>query len=154
MKLIAIETGKRQNGEFVLLALREATAHGRAALEDVALAYRDGAKVHVKHTKGRTSRLFGDGIDNHQVEQILASREAESFVFALGTEVQVEAVARRVRTIGEDDFPTYDVEGTELRETTARDATYALDDAEVPLLHEPDLGSIEEGSLNEQMNRR
>lgn len=154
MKLIAIEAGKRQNGEVVFSALQEASEKERIALDDIALVYRDGGRVHVHHRKGGVARLFRHGIEDRQVEQIVARRDVESFVFASGSEDQVEAVARRVRTLGDGDFRTYDVDGSELLETTQRDPTYAVEDTEAALLEEPEIPEpLGSENLIERANR-
>ena len=127
MKLIAVATDNQDQGEFVFTSLQEAVAKGRTTLDDVALAYRDpqGA-VTLNHTKGRLSRLFGSGIDDSRMKRVLESSPDGAFVFALGEEDAVDAVARRVNTVTKGSMKAYAVEGDTLNQITEEDSTYAL----------------------------
>jgi hypothetical protein len=127
VKLIAVGTDTSQQGNFVFTSLQEAVAKGRFQLDDIALAHRQGDDVHIDHTKGRLSRTFGSGIDDDRVKRVFAANpESVGYVFALGDENIVDAIARRVRTLTKGDMKTYDVEDASLIETIATDETYAL----------------------------
>jgi hypothetical protein len=137
MKLIAVATENEDQAQFVYTALQEARAKGRVRLDDVALASRDtGGHVNVSHTKGRVSRMFGSGIDEKDVRQVLATAPGPVYVFALGAEENVDAVTRRVNTVTRGSMKTYDVEGGTLTRTTEQDATFALSGETAALLED------------------
>jgi hypothetical protein len=140
MKLIAIQTDNPQRGRFVFTAIEEAAVSKRIRLSDVVLVCDEGQGLTVHHLRGWFSRIFGDGIDDGRARRIAAEASPGSaFVFALGPEDQVEAVSRRVRTLTDGALRTFDVEGDQLLETTARDATYELQDTESARLSEPEI---------------
>jgi hypothetical protein len=127
MKLIAVATENEDQGQFVFTSLQEAVAKGRMSLADVAFAYRDPrGDLSLSHTKGRLSRLFGSGIDDDRVRQVVEAAPEGAYVFALGEEEAVDAVARRVNTVTKGSMKTYAVRSDGLSEITEQDTTYEL----------------------------
>jgi hypothetical protein len=146
MKLIAVATDNQDQAQFVLTSLQEAEAKGRMTLEDVALVR--GAEV--THTKGRVSRMLGKGIEDDQVKRISTLHpDVDTFVFALGPAKDVDAVARRVRTVTKGEMRTFAVDGDDLAETTERDETFELEEGGSALLEEPGV-AFQEGNLPHQ----
>jgi hypothetical protein len=140
MKLIAIQTDNAQQGRFVFTAIEEAAVLKRVNLTDVVLACDEGNGLEVHHLKGWFGRMFGEGIDDKRARRIAEQVDpGAALVFALGAEEEVEGVARRVRTLTDGAIRTFDVEDEALRETTARDASYELQDTESARLSEPQL---------------
>jgi hypothetical protein len=154
MKLIAIQTDNPQQGRFVFTAIEEATVSERVQLTDMVLASDEGHGLAVHHLRGWFSRMFGESIDDGRARRIAAqAAPGSAFVFALGAEDQVEAVARRVRTLTDGAIRTFDVEGDALHETTGRDATYELQDTESARLSEPEIDWTEVSMTKQRLEQ-
>jgi len=131
-KVLAIRAPGRDQGEFVLASLHEATEKKRIELDDIALVSHDAdGKLELHKTSGRFHRhRIDDAVLRHVGDQLVFP---EAMVLAQGDDGTIDAVGARVRAITGGDMKTYEVAGDELlelREVTGTDGSIALADDE------------------------
>jgi len=128
-KVLAIRAPGRDQGEFVLASLHEATEKKRIELDDIALVSHDeDGKVELHKTTGRFHRHKLDDSILKQVADQISSPVA--MVLAKGDDATVDAVGSRVRALTDGDLKTYEVVDGELREITGTGGSIDLPDEE------------------------
>jgi hypothetical protein len=130
MKVLAIRTGNRGQGEFVLTALHEAVDRKRVALDDVALVSCDAQGTAELHkTKGLFHRRRGieESVLKHVAGELAPG---EAMVVLRGADEMVDAVGARTRALTHGDLKTYEVGAGTLTEVTGTDAPVGLVDSE------------------------
>jgi hypothetical protein len=137
MKLLAIRTATRDQGEFALASLHDAVDMDRVKLEDVAMvSVAPDGTTEMHRTKGLFHR--------HAIEKSLLERLAhvidpgEALVIVSGPDSQVDAVGARARALTRGDMRTYDIEGDTLTEVTGTDAPIELENADGLLVEASD----------------
>ncbi len=129
MKVLAIRTATREQGEFVLASLHDAVDMDRVKLDDVAMVSVAADGTVEMH---RTTGLF----HRHAIEKSLLERLAdalepgEAMAVLQGDPGQVDAVGARARALSSGDWKTYEVTDAGLAEVTGTDTPIELDDAE------------------------
>ena len=128
-KVLAIRASTRDQGEFVLTSLHEATEKKRIELDDIALVSHDlDGKVELHKTTGRFHRhKLPDAVLKQMAEQI---EYPDAVVLAQGDDATVDAVGARVRALTGGDMKTYEVADGELHEVTGTAGLIALPDDE------------------------
>ena len=128
MKLLAIRTATREQGEFALASLHDAVDMDRVELDDIAMV---SVAADGEQTMHRSSGLF----HRHAIEKSLLGKLAheiepgEALVVIRGAEAQVDAVGARARALTRGDMRTYEVTDDGLVEVTGTDAVIEIDDA-------------------------
>jgi hypothetical protein len=128
-KVLAIKAATRDQGEFVLTSLHEATEKKRIELDDIALVSHDpDGKVELHKTTGRFHRhKLPDTVLKQLADQI---QYPDAVVLAQGDDATVDAVGARVRALTGGDMKTYEVADGELHEVTGTADLIALPDDE------------------------
>lgn len=101
MKVIGIEVGTKQRGEFVMEALRTAIEEKRVTLDDMALVTKDDeGKVHIHQTKDTTS---GKAAGKGALVGALVGLAAPPLLGAAAVGAGVGAIWGKFRDRGVDD---------------------------------------------------
>src|SRR4051794_36714562 len=131
MKIIAINAGSPDHGDFVVESLRTAQEQGRVAYDDTALVTKDaGGEIGVQHH--RTHHFHRRGIDSALLQKIgSAVAPGEAVVLVLGPDADMDAVAARVLALMGDDMPVYEAGDGAMRQLKQEDVgSYTLAEGE------------------------
>jgi len=101
VKVIGIEVGTKERGEFVMEALRTAVEEKRVSLDDMALVAKDDdGKVHIQQTKDTTT---GKGAGKGALVGALVGLAAPPLLGAAAVGAGVGAIWGKFRDRGVDD---------------------------------------------------
>jgi hypothetical protein len=131
MKIIAINAGSSDHGDFVVESLRTAREQGRLTYDDTALVTKEAeGKIDVQHH--RTHHFHRRGIDDSLLQKIGSAIGAgEAVVLVLGPDADMDAVAARVLDLTGDDMPVYEAADGQMRRIKTEDVgSYTLADGE------------------------
>jgi hypothetical protein len=146
VKVIAITTQTRNQAEFVLASLHDGVEQKRFALDDLAMASKDGQgniELHKRH--GWLHRNTIGGALLKQSEALIGPGEA--VVLAEGADETIDAVGDRVRSLTDGDMKTYDLRPDGADEVTGMSGNLALADHDGLLRESADVIPLQQSLL-------
>jgi len=151
MKIIAINAGSPDHGDFVVESLITAREQGRLTYEDTALVTKEaGGKIDVKHH--RTHHFHRRGLDGALLDKIGGAIGAgEAVVLVLGPDADMDAVASRVLDLTGDDMPVYEAADGSMRRITQADVGHYTVPDDEGLLREAAVDIPQQTGMLEKM---